>query len=655
MNRRHLLALPKIALFATTANAALIGHWEFEETSGDTANDSSGTNNHGLVSFEFGGLGENFSVWLDDPVRGRVISFDGSIPGTYVEFALDTIPVMDFDNDFTWAFWALDLSSGPNHVILGNRYDGFGADFAPREFIKFTPTQFEFHHDAGGADNLNYDDIPNGVWHHHTVVKEGDLLLYYFDGVEAGSQFIAGTTLNPQPLFLGGDNNTAATGEYWTGYLDDVRIYDEALTAEVVSDFVPNPPPTFFQSVYYRGESPANTPFSADFSTEASDPLGQTLTFSKTSGPEWLTVSPAGALGGTPTDADTGLATLVLEATDGANPVTATVYLVVTPAGGSLPPLLGAWDFEETSGDTATDSSGNGNDGLVDLSDSGGLDPSGSVWTNDPERNRVISFNGDGLNSAHVETGNLIPVMTLDNNFTWSLFSKNFEEATIDGVVNNGIILGNRTDEFGTDFSPREFIKFTSVQFEWHENATGSGNLNYEDVQLDVWVHHTLVKIGSLLVYYRDGVEVSYRTITAGLNNPQPLNFGGGFNNGAGEFWGGYLDNVRIFDGALTADQALALSREGSGPVEPERDPSFKITALSLAPGNNQTTITFASEAGKSYTIQRSTTLTAAGTPDGWVTVENSFVASADSSNFTDSIPVAAGTRELYYRVTTTD
>lgn len=131
MNRRHLLALPKIALFATTANAALIGHWEFEETSGDTANDSSGTNNHGLVSFEFGGLGENFSVWLDDPVRGRVISFDGSIPGTYVEFALDTIPVMDFDNDFTWAFWALDLSSGPNHVILGNRYDGFGADFAP--------------------------------------------------------------------------------------------------------------------------------------------------------------------------------------------------------------------------------------------------------------------------------------------------------------------------------------------------------------------------------------------------------------------------------------------------------------------------------------------------------------------------------------------
>jgi len=42
----------------------------------------------------------------------------------------------------------------------------------------------------------------------------------------------------------------------------------------------------------------------------------------------------------------------------------------------------------------ATDSSGNGIDGVVNNADTGGLGLDGSVWVDDPERGTVISFNG---------------------------------------------------------------------------------------------------------------------------------------------------------------------------------------------------------------------------------------------------------------------
>lgn len=44
---------------------------------------------------------------------------------------------------------------------------------------------------------------------------------------------ITGAPANPQPLFFGGDN-TASDTEHWRGYLDDLRIYNNALSPDEV-------------------------------------------------------------------------------------------------------------------------------------------------------------------------------------------------------------------------------------------------------------------------------------------------------------------------------------------------------------------------------------------------------------------------------------
>ena len=60
------------------------------------------------------------------------------------------------------------------------------------------------------------------------MVKDGADLTYYRNGKAAGTHTITQAIPDPQPLFFGGDNE-GAEGEMWTGYLDNVRIYDKAL------------------------------------------------------------------------------------------------------------------------------------------------------------------------------------------------------------------------------------------------------------------------------------------------------------------------------------------------------------------------------------------------------------------------------------------
>jgi len=212
------------------SDATLIGHWAFDEGSGVTAGDSSpGGANPGAIAN---------ATWGSDSTRSSYLVFNGS--NAIVDPSL-TLPVMTSANDFTWAFWANSQEAigqtQQNAIMVGNRHNGAGTntDFAPRQFIKFTPRQFEWHQEGNGADNLDVPDLVVGEWHHHAIVKTGNSLQYFFDGMSVGS--VATLSQAPgiaqHPFFIGGEPG-AGGNEYFNGYLDDVRIYDQALSASEV-------------------------------------------------------------------------------------------------------------------------------------------------------------------------------------------------------------------------------------------------------------------------------------------------------------------------------------------------------------------------------------------------------------------------------------
>jgi hypothetical protein len=209
----------------------LVGWWRLDEGSGNTAVDLSNSGNDGTIhNTAGGGLGPGGSAWVNDPERGMVISFNGvDSGGAYISTDL-IIPKMTLTNDFTWAFWAKQDSAQAtdNDTILGNRYGGTPTP-GSGQFIKFTPTRFEFYNDDSTySEGINYDPIPLDVWVHHAVVKDGKSLTYYRNGVVAGTNTIS-KTIDPNPFGMGGDATNVA--EMWRGYLSDVRLYSKALTA----------------------------------------------------------------------------------------------------------------------------------------------------------------------------------------------------------------------------------------------------------------------------------------------------------------------------------------------------------------------------------------------------------------------------------------
>lgn len=213
--------------FGNAQLLGLIGWWKLDEGSGSTVADSSGRGVDGTIQYAEGGLGSGGSVWCTDPERGTVLSFGGdNNTGAYV--SAGTVPAMYLTGGFTWAFWAKQDGNAIDQlhdVVVGNRFSD------THQFIKFTPTKFEYTSMDVRSD-IDYDDIPEGIWMHHVVVKDGTSLTYYRDGVESGTSTVT-TTIEANPFYFGGDVVNAGSifaGERWRGYIDDVRIYNHAIS-----------------------------------------------------------------------------------------------------------------------------------------------------------------------------------------------------------------------------------------------------------------------------------------------------------------------------------------------------------------------------------------------------------------------------------------
>lgn len=599
---------------ATAATAPpFFGWWPLNETSGTLAADISGSGNHATVfNATLGGLADTGSVWAEDPeTHQRVISFNGQDGVTTAGYAVvgnppttGNLPVMDAANSFTWSFWAKTEQATNNDIIIGNRYNATGGDFAPVQFTKFTGTAFEWYRDGTGQ-NIDYDDLVTDEWHHHVVVKDGASLFYYRDKQLLGGRAIT-NTLAAMPVFFGGGTNGV---EAWQGYLSDVRFFNGALSEPGVTDVFNKRgvfaavSPTFTASLYYQSKATVGAAFSRSVAPLASDPQNDALTFSKVSGPDWLAVSTAGVLSGTP-DATSPVANVVVKAQDpSGNSTVATFIFRVENPDNPAPALFGSWPLDDGTGNTARDISGNSLNATISNPDVGGLGDTGGVWVQDPQHGTVLGLSGvDDASGATTgsqatvgdpPTSGTLPVLDAATGFTWSFWAK-----PLDAASSNDIVLGNRYNASGAEFAPTQFVKFTSRAFEWYYNGTVQ-NIDYPDFEPDVWTHHAVVKDGNSLFYYRNGVPAGQSTLTVYPTESLPLYFGGGFNGV--ENWHGYLSDIQTYTGALTESAIAALA------TPPSNNSSLKITSISIA-ANRAVTLNWNGEAGKTYIVYGSKT-----------------------------------------------
>ncbi|PWU16345.1 MAG: hypothetical protein C5B50_13770 [Verrucomicrobia bacterium] len=135
-------------------------------------------------------------------------------------------------------------------------------------------------------------------------------------------------------------NSDAGTNSFVVSARDPAGLSNSATMFIYV-----NGAPYFLANPFSEPDANAGVAYSANISTNASDPNGDPLTFAKVSGAAWLAVAGNGALSGTPLSADVGTNSFTVNATDpGGLSTNATMNINVIAA----PPIIAAVSLQTT-------------------------------------------------------------------------------------------------------------------------------------------------------------------------------------------------------------------------------------------------------------------------------------------------------------------
>jgi hypothetical protein len=232
-----------VALVVSSGSAGLVLRLTFDEASGTTAIDSSPSARNGTIAG---------AVRVPGKV-GNALSFNGiSDWVTILDGAAGT--PLDLTTGMTIEAWVNPASLGGwNTVVLKERglnalsYALYAHDGAPEPGGVAAPAGYVR---ANAADRAvrGPAELPLGTWTHLATTYDGTAQRFYIDGVEVASRAQTGLiAVGNQPLRIGG-NAAFAGGEFFEGLVDEVHVYNRALTAsEIALDMngvgVPVPPP----------------------------------------------------------------------------------------------------------------------------------------------------------------------------------------------------------------------------------------------------------------------------------------------------------------------------------------------------------------------------------------------------------------------------
>ena len=248
------MALTMIVLCGR-ANAGLVAYWDFEEGSGATTKDQVNSNDDPLTD----------TTWVTDPASLPPIATTAALQFGGVSSVIDTAyEGVGGTDPRTIALWVqltevTDLAASQSLVSYGSR-EANGQKWHVRINDGGAPrVRGAIRTEAQGGNQTGTTNIADGNWHHVASVFPGGAgsdntdVIHYVDGILEGE---TGTTDEPIDTGIGGmfprvsigarrqDGNATVDGElssFLNGMLDDVMIFDHALSAGEVQALVPEP------------------------------------------------------------------------------------------------------------------------------------------------------------------------------------------------------------------------------------------------------------------------------------------------------------------------------------------------------------------------------------------------------------------------------
>ncbi|MFC7590556.1 LamG-like jellyroll fold domain-containing protein [Nonomuraea antimicrobica] len=504
----------------------LVAAYAMDEGGGTAVGDASGHGNAGTAAN---------TAWTVTGKYGQALSFNGT--SSWVTVA--DSGSLRLTDGMTVEAWVRPSSvTGWRTVVMKE----FGADLAYAIMGSGSSGPGAFIHTTSGANAPASANLPLNTWSHVAATYDGSTLRMFVNGAQVATNPTTGALrTGTSPLRIGGNSGS---GEYFSGLIDEVRIYNKALTPAQIATDMNTPvgqqgppdtqPPTAPGSlVATGGQGSAQLTWTA--ATDDVGVTGYTVHRSATAG---FTPSGANQVGSTAGTAftDSGVEpgtyhyrVVAFDGSSNTGPPSGEASAVVTQAP-TVTGLVAAYGMDAGTGAAVADASGNGNDGTA----------AATTWASG-KYGQALSFNGTSSWVTVADSGSL----------------RLTDGMTLMAWVRPSSVTGWRTvvmKEFGADLAYAIMGSGSSGPGAFIHTSSGANAPAPANLPLDAWSHVAATYDGATLRMFVNGAQVATNPTGGDLRTgTSPLRIGG--NSGSGEYFSGLIDEVRVYNKALTPAQ----------------------------------------------------------------------------------------------------
>ncbi|HSC92403.1 MAG TPA: LamG-like jellyroll fold domain-containing protein [Gaiellaceae bacterium] len=580
--------------------AGLVAAYGFDAGSGTTAADATGKGHTGTI---------NGPTWVTTGRYGNALSFDG---------VNDIVTVADAnDLDLTTG---MTLEAWVNPAALGNSWRTVLMKEQTGDM-----TYDLYAHGGGGASKvptgeafvagsplsaLGTSALALNTWTHLALTFDGSALRLYVNGAAAATALRGGAmATSTGALRIGGNT---IWSEWFSGRIDEVRVYNRALTqTEIQADMAapvgtPAPPDT---SPPTAPGTPTASVAGGDVSLAwgaATDDVGVVRYDVHRATTTGFTPSAANRIAQPTTTSytDPGLApgtyyykVVAADAAGNLGPASGEASATVTTPPPPPPPtggLVAAWSFDAGSGTTAADATGKGHTGTIN----------GPTWVTTGRYGNALSFDGvnDIVTVADANDLDLTTGMTLEAWVNPAALGNSWRTVLMKEQTGN-IVYDLYAHGSGASKLP------TGEAFAGGSVASVAAT---SALALNAWAHLAVTYDGSALRLYVNGTLAGTTLRTGSIaTSTGALRIGG--NTIWSEWFSGRIDEMRVYNRALTqAEIQTDMTTPVGPPAAPDTTPPSAPGTLSATPAGTAVSLAWGAATDDvgvvRYDVHRATT-----------------------------------------------
>jgi hypothetical protein len=465
-------------------------HLGFDDGYGTTAQDSSPQNNDGTLT-NMAAPATSTSGWSSAGKFGKALAFDGTNDYVSVGNNSSIIPASSISIS-TWAKFSSFPSDNTNTARILVRNDSGYFLYVYGDVNDRSQLAFMLPDAMTAWSNVpiyNIDNLTTDTWYHIVGTWDGSTARLYINNKLVSSTLVSGSIASTDITRIG--TTTVGTEYYMHGLIDEVKIYNYALTEDDI------------RLEYNRG---------------AAVQLGATSTASN---------------GTTPDNSSSR------------------EYCVPGDTATCNPPVA-EWKFDENTGTTANDTSGNNNTGTL---------TNGPTWTTGKTGSGVnLSPSNSYVSVADSSSLNITGDLTIS---TW--VKPNAVDSTARLIMGKGNTSATTSRQYGMRLSAanqwQAFVYSGSTTYSVTDTTTTPSTSRWD--QLTVVRDAT----ANTLKFYTNGIlRGTASSVTGSLNSTANILAIGREGSSASNYFGGMVDNMRIYNYARTPAQ-VAWEYNRGGPV----------------------------------------------------------------------------------------